>query len=200
MNMILEVTSARPWALAFCLAVRDALALEPAGIPRTACAQVSAGPDHLTNAWRSWWDSLLRTAATPRGLAVMTEQRDPVALLPADPGLRAAMGPLTAPVRTFVDEWLTVGEEGEPPFRVGHMSPLAEGIQAAGFQTQAGRRRTQRLLGRALPDDLVVVIVPVLGEWGQVTRFGSVVVSSVVAQDAATAERWFRTELWTPRR
>ena len=73
---------------------------------------------------------------------------------------------------------------------------LAEGFTAAGFQTPAGRRRAKRSLGRAQPDDVVVAVVPVAGEWGQVTKFGSIVVSAAVAADARVAERWFRTELW----
>lgn len=199
MNTMLDITMGRPWALAFCIGVRDALDLDAAGVPKTACPASSSGDEGLSHAWRSWWESLLRRGATHGGFAALHDERDSATLLPADPQFRSAALPIIASVEEFVADWLAGENDSESRFQVGSMSPLAEGLDAAGFQTRASRRRSKQLIGRALPDDVVVAIVPVLGEWGHVTRFGSILISDSVAADAGLAERWFRTELWSAR-
>ena len=197
MSTALDVTFGRPWVLAFCLGVRDALTLDDRKVPKTEWAtSASCGNQSLSRGWESWWDALLRQGATHRGFSRLSQGRDPSMILPADASLRSAAMTVVAPVEALVSEWLAREELQEPAFQVGRVAPLAEGFTAAGFQTPAGRRRAKRSLGRALPDDVVVAVVPVAGEWGQVTKFGSIVVSAAVAADARVAERWFRTELW----
>lgn len=69
-----------------------------------------------------------------------------------------------------------------PHFRWAEWPPLAEGFTAAGFRhppVDVARNGASV----ALPDDVVVAVVPVAGEWGQVTKFGSIVVSAAVAAD-----------------
>ena len=90
--------------------------------------------------------------------------------------------------------WASVPREMAHPS--SQPSALIEGIVSAGFQTLSGRRKARRGLGRALPDDVVVAVVPVASEWAQVTQFGSILVSESVAADAELARQYFTRNLW----
>lgn len=195
MNTQRDVTVARPWALAFALALRDALGLSAVETPRSLYNASSRLEGVDEDGWRSLWGLLLRRSATNRGLANLNEIRTVEGLALLDESIQLPASSSVGDIADWAAQWCQWSTEAAGAAS-RRPSSLIAGMVAAGFQSAVGRRRAKAALGRALPDDLVVGVVPVAGEWGQVTPYGSVLVSEAVAADEALARRWFESDLW----
>lgn len=194
MSVQLDITVGRPWAFAFALALRDAMDVPAADAPRTGFGNAHPECSDQADAWRRWWDSLLARGASNRGFAKLNDVRSVEDLASVGaPRFGVATSLIAEAAAWATSRAFVAGEMSVPSSRP---SPVIEGIVAAGFQTPSGRRQARRRLGRALPNDVVVAVVPVIGEWGRVTKFGSILVSESVASHAELTRQYFAQSLW----
>ena len=75
MNVQLDMTVGRPWALAFALALRDGLGVPAVDPPKTGFGVANPQHSDQADAWWSWWGSLLATSSSNRGLAELNDVR-----------------------------------------------------------------------------------------------------------------------------